>query len=185
MRPLVFDFADDPVALSQQNEYMFGHSLLVHPVTEAGVSSWSTYLPKNKAGWYDRDGHSYAGGTTIDAPVTLAQIPVFIKGGTILPIGADRQSSADQVDGTMTLQVFPGTDAEFTLYEDDGTTYNYEQGKFSTIRIQWNDAKRTLTLDARKGVFPGSLNQRTFVVQLLNGQKQTISYSGKKVTVKL
>ena len=185
MRPLVFDFADDPVALSQQNEYMFGHSLLVHPVTEAGVSSWSTYLPKNKAGWYDRDGHSYAGGTTIDAPVTLAQIPVFIKGGTILPIGADRQSSADQVDGTMTLQVFPDSDAEFTLYEDDGTTYNYEQGKFSTIRIQWNDAKRTLTLDARKGVFPGSLNQRTFDVQLLNGQKQTISYSGKKVTVKL
>ena len=185
MRPLIFDFADDTEALLQQNEYMFGHSLLVHPVTKANVSTWNTYLPKYKAGWYDQNGHLYTGGTYVDAPVTLATIPVFIKAGSIMPIGADRQSTADQVDDKMTIRVYPGADAEFTLYEDEGTNYNYEQGKFSTIRMTWNEAKRVLTLDARKGVFDGMLKERTFDVQLLSGATTTVTYSGKKVTVKL
>ena len=185
MRPLIFDFADDAIALQQQNEYMFGHSLLVHPVTEAGVSTWKTYLPKHKAGWYDQNGQSYAGGTTVDAPVNLATIPVFVKAGSIMPIGADRQSTVDQVDGQMRIRVYPGADAEFTLYEDEGTNYNYEQGKYSTIRMMWNDAKHTLTFDACKGAYDGMLKERTFVVQLLNSPTTTVTYSGKKVTVKL
>ncbi len=186
MRPFIFDFANDPVALAQQNEYMFGHSLLISPVTEAGVKTWKTYLPKNKAGWYDLQNRSrYSGGSTVDVPVTLGTIPVFVKGGSIVPLGQERQSSADQVDGQMQLVVYPGSDAEFTLYEDEGVNYNYEQGKFSTIPMTWNDAKRTLTIGARKGMFEGMPTERTFVVQLLNGTKQTVTYTGKKMTVKL
>jgi alpha-D-xyloside xylohydrolase len=185
MRPLVFDFSNDVTARQQQNEYMFGRSLLINPVTEAGVSVWKTYLPKHKAGWYDLNGKHYEGATSVDAPVTLASIPVFVKAGSILPIGSDRQSTADNVDGKMTLRVYPGTDAEFTLYEDEGTNYNCEQGKFSIIHMTWNDAKRTLTLDARKGSFDGMLTERTFEVQQLNGATKTVTYQGKKVTVKL
>lgn len=185
MRPLVFDFSNDVEALQQQNEYMFGHSLLINPVTEAGVSVWKTYLPKHKAGWYDHNGKHYEGGTSVDAPVTLASIPVFVKAGSILPIGSDRQSTADSVDGKMILRVYPGADAEFTLYEDEGTNYNCEQGKFATIRMIWNDTKRTLTLDARKGSFDGMLTERTFEVQQLYGATKTVTYQGKKVTVKL
>lgn len=185
MRPLVFDFSNDVTALQQQNEYMFGRALLINPVTEAGVSVWKTYLPKNKAGWYDLNGKHYEGGTSVDAPVTLASIPVFVKAGSILPIGSDRQSTADNVDGKMTLRVYLGADAEFTLYEDEGTNYNCEQGKFSIIHMTWNDAKRTLTLDARKGSFEGMLTERTFEVQQLNGATKTVTYQGKKVTVKL
>ncbi|MBR1668445.1 MAG: DUF5110 domain-containing protein [Bacteroidaceae bacterium] len=186
MRPFVFDFPNDNEALAQQNEYMFGHSLLINPVTEAGVSTWKTYLPQHKAGWYDyATGTHYSGSLSVNAPVTLATIPVFVKAGSILPIGSDRQSTADQVEGLMTLRVYPGADAEFTLYEDEGTNYNYEQGKFATIRMAWNDAKRTLTLDARQGSFEGMLKERTFVVQMLNGATTTVTYSGKKVTVKL
>ena len=85
----------------------------------------------------------------------------------------------------MQLVVYPGSDAEFTLYEDEGVNYNYEQGKFSTIPMTWNDAKRTLTIGARKGMFEGMPTERTFVVQLLNGTKQTVTYTGKKMTVKL
>ena len=185
MRPLVFDFSNDVTALQQQNEYMFGRSLLINPVTEAGVSVWKTYLPKHKAGWYDLNGKHYEGATSVDAPVTLASIPVFVKAGSILPIGSDRQSTADNMDGKMTLRVYPGADAEFTLYEDEGTNYNCEQGKFATIRMTWNDTKRTLTLDARKGSFDGMLTERTFEVQQLNGATKTVTYQGKKVTVKL
>lgn len=185
MRPFIFDFADDAEALQQQDEYMFGRALLVHPVTEANVSQWRTYLPKHAAGWYDyATGQHHAGGTFVNAPVTLATIPVFVKAGSILPIGKDRQSTADQVDKQMTLRVYPGADAEFTLYEDEGTNYNYEQGKFATIRIAWNDAKRTLTINRRNGAFDGMLTERTFVVVLPDGTQKTVTYQGKKVTVK-
>ena len=82
MRPLVFDFANDPEALQQKYEYMFGPSLLISPVTEPGVKEWNTYLPKNKEGWKDyRTGKHYAGGQTITTPVDKAHIPVFVKQG--------------------------------------------------------------------------------------------------------
>ena len=185
MRPLVFDFANDEKALQQQNEYMFGRALLINPVTEANATRWNTYLPKNQGGWYDyATGIYHSGGISVETPVTLASIPVFVQAGSILPIGADRQSTAQQVDEEMTLCVYPGNDGEFTLYEDEGTNYHYEQGKYTTIRMEWNDAKRTLTLGARQGSFEGMLDSRTFILQLPDGTKKTVTYHGKKVTVK-
>ncbi len=185
MRPLIFDFANDAEALAQQNEYMFGRALLISPVTEAHATKWKTYLPKNQGGWFDyATGTHYAGGLSVDVPVTRASIPVFVKAGSILPLGDDRQSTAQQVDGEMTLRIYPGGDATFTLYEDEGINYHYEQGRYSTILMTWNDTKRTLTLSGRQGSFDGMLNERTFHVVLPDGTKKTVTYQGRKVTVK-
>ena len=164
---------------------MFGRALLISPVTEAHATKWKTYLPKNQGGWFDyATGTHYAGGLSVDVPVTRASIPVFVKAGSILPLGADRQSTAQQVDGEMTLRVYPGGDAAFTLYEDEGINYHYEQGRYSTILMTWNDTKRTLTLSGRQGSFDGMLNERTFHVVLPDGTKKTVTYQGRKVTVK-
>ena len=186
MRPLVFDFPNDAEALQQQNEYMFGRSLLISPVTEAGVSQWKTYLPMHRGGWYDyATGQHYMGGVSFFTPVNLATIPVFVKAGSILPVGHEVQSTAQQTGKEMTLRIYPGADAQFDLYEDEGTNYNYEQGRYTLIPMRWDDAKRTLTLAARQGSYEGMLTERTFTLTLPDGTTKTVTYSGKKVSVKL
>ena len=185
MRPLIFDFANDPEALAQAREYMFGKSLLVNPITEPNVQAWKTYLPQNKAGWYDfRTGKHYAGGQSVETAVNRTQIPVYVKGGSILPIGPDKQYAADKADAPIELHIYPGADATFTLYEDDGKSNDYEQGKYSRIIFTWNDAAQSLTIDKRKGAFEGMPLTRTFVV-IKDGKKQEVTYQGKKVNVKL
>ena len=139
MRPLVFDFPDDATALEQKYEYMFGPALLINPVTEAGVKTWNTYLPRTKGGWYDyHTGQHYDGGQTVTTSVTLASIPVFVRAGSIIPVSGDE------------VLVYPGADASFTLYEDDGTTMAYQQGKYTRITFQWNDAKGKLKVSPHK-----------------------------------
>ena len=185
MRPLVFDFANDAEALAQQHEYMFGKTLLVSPVTEPDVQSWKTYLPQNQAGWFDfRTGKHYEGGQTVETTVNRTNIPVFVKGGSIMPIGADKQYAAEKADAPMELHIYPGADATFTLYEDDGKSYDYEQGKCSRIAFMWNDATQSLIIDKRKGAFDGMPVTRTFIV-VKDGKKQEVTYKGKKVNVKL
>ena len=185
MRPLIFDFANDAEALAQKYEYMFGKSLLVNPITESNVNTWRTYLPVNKAGWYDfRTGKHYAGGQSVETAVNRTQIPVYVKGGSILPIGPDKQYAADKADAPIELHIYPGADATFTLYEDDGKSNDYEQGKYSRIIFTWNDAAQSLTIDKRKGAFEGMPLTRTFVV-IKDGKKQEVTYQGKKVNVKL
>ena len=185
MRPLIFDFANDTEALAQKHEYMFGKSLLVSPITESGVTTWRTYLPVNKAGWYDfRSGKHYTGGQTIEATVNKTQIPVYVKGGSILPIGPDKQYAADKADAPIKLHIYPGANATFTLYEDDGHTNEYEQGKCSRIAFTWNDAAQSLTIDKRKGAFDGMPVTRIFTV-IKDGKEVDVVYKGKKVSVKL
>ncbi len=184
MRPLVFDFPTDKQALEQLTEYMFGASLLVNPVTEKGVNVWKTYLPEYEAGWYDLwTGHKYNGGQTVDVPVNIEKIPVFVKGGTILPMGQDKQSVAEKVKNEpINLTIYPGADATFTLYEDEGNNYNYEQGAYSQITFRWNDKKRQLTVEGRQGSFEGMEQERIFVASM--GSKEiTLNYTGKKMSV--
>ncbi|MBQ7461706.1 MAG: DUF5110 domain-containing protein [Bacteroidaceae bacterium] len=146
MRPLVFDFYDDAEALKQKYEYMFGPALLISPVTEAGVSTWNTYLPKTQGGWYDyRTGQHYEGGQTVTTSVTNAFIPVFVRAGSIIPIAGDE------------VLVYPGADASFTLYEDDGETMDYQKGKCSRTTFQWNDAKGKLKISPRSKRFKVSV----------------------------
>ena len=192
MRPLVFDFANDPEALAQKYEYMFGKSLLVSPITEPDVKAWKTYLPINKAGWYDfRTGKHFEGGQMVETSAgfqlggaQLTHVPVFVKGGSILPIGADKQYAAEKVDAPIELHIYPGADASFTLYEDDGQTNNYEQGKCSRIVFTWNEATQRLTIDKRKGAFDGMPATRTFII-VKDGKKQEVVYNGKKVNVNI
>jgi alpha-D-xyloside xylohydrolase len=164
MRPLVFDFPDDAEALRQDCEYMFGPALLVSPVTQEGVREWATYLPQNKDGWYDyHTGRHYDGGQTVITPVDLAHIPVFVRAGSILPLRTvDSQHTADAADAPIELRVYPGADATFTLYEDDGVSNEYEQGRYATTQLTWNERKQKLTVSPRRGSYSGMKAQPAF-----------------------
>ena len=180
MRPLIFDFPDDTDALKQDNEYMFGQSLLVCPVTDKGVSQWRVYLPENEGGWYDfRTGRKYGNGWS-DVPVTIEDIPVFAKAGSILPLGPVKQHAAEKSDAPLTINVYPGADACFNLFEDDGLSVD---GSSSTIPFTWDDSSRTLTIGKRQGSFEGMEDIRTFNIAVA-GTEKSIRYDSRKVTVR-
>ena len=180
MRPLIFDFPDDTDALKQDNEYMFGQSLLVCPVTEKGVSQWRVYLPENEGGWYDfRTGRKYGNGW-YEVPVTIEDIPVFAKAGSILPLGPVKQHAAEKSDAPLTINVYPGADACFNLFEDDGLSVD---GSSSTIPFTWDDSSRTLTIGKRQGSFEGMEETRTFNIAVA-GTEKSIRYDGRKVIVR-
>jgi len=184
MRPLVFDFADDPEALDQECEYMFGESLLVNPVTEAGQTSWTTYLPINEGGWWDfRSGEHYDGGQRISTKVDKSLIPVFARGGSIIPLGMPVQSTNESQLDSITLLIYPGRDVHFSLYEDEELNYNYEQGKYSVIDFFWNDSSGTLTIGKRKGGYRGMLKKRTFILRYVDGKERCVDYSGKEIRI--
>lgn len=183
MRPLVFDFPTDVTALEQLNEYMFGSSLLVNPVTDKGVNSWKTYLPEYAPGWYDFwTGEKYTGKQWMDVPVDIEKTPVFVKAGTILPMGEVKQYVAEKKDAPITFTVYPGADASFRLYEDEGNNYNYESGAYSIIDFNWDDNKKRLTIGNREGAFDGMVNERQFVIKLGDKEKSVV-YNGKKTSI--
>lgn len=184
MRPLIFDFPQDTRALEQRIEYMFGDAFLVCPITEGGIRITECYLPKNKAGWYDfRDGRHYSGGRYIRTSVDMNAIPVFVRAGSIVPMGEDVQYAAESMGGTLDIHVYPGDDASFTLYEDAGDDYAYENGESSTITFKWNDSRRTLEIGAVKGSYAGMQATRTIKVTVGDSTEE-ISYSGRKVKVR-
>ena len=185
MRPLVFDFSNDTEALQQKYEYMFGSALLVSPVTEPGVTEWRTYLPKNAAGWYDyRTGKHYEGGKYITTTVDKTFIPVFARGGSILPVGAPRQYAAQTTAEPLELRIYPGADAQFTLYEDDGVSQSYRNGECTRISFNWDDECRTLTIARREGSYSGMQKRITLNVTLPDGTSKSVVYKGKKITCK-
>lgn len=184
MRPLLFDFPHDKEALKQEVEYMFGQSLLISPVLKSSINEWTTYLPNCKAGWYDfNTGKKYDGGQNVTTPVTLSHIPVFVKGGTILPYGPEKQWADQNNDAPMEIRIYPGSDANFELYEDEGDNYNYEKGEYSIIKFKWNDKKRILTIDNRQGAYKGMPAERTFII-CHNGIQRPIKYQGNRIKVK-
>ena len=186
MRPLVFDFPSDDEAMAQEIEYMFGKSLLVNPVTEESVKQWRTYLPSTTGGWYDfYNGKHYGSGEYVEIPVTMEQIPVLVKAGSIVPVGPNRQYADQTVAEPTELRVYPGADGSFVLYDDDGTSNEYESGKCARIALSWNDSKRTLTLDKRQGAFDGMSSKCSFKVVLPDGSAKKLEYDGKRVIVKL
>lgn len=194
MRPLVMDFPADRRVENLGSEYLFGRSLLVAPVTEAAYVSddkvfhadakavKDVYLPKG-CGWYDlHTGEHHAGGTTVSRHVPIDEIPVYVREGSIVPVGPDVQYSSEKKWDNLLLTVYPGADADFTLYEDEGDNYNYERGQYTEIPIHWDDAARTLTIGARQGSFSGMLAKRTFRVNVVGGRSFQVKYSGKTVT---
>jgi alpha-D-xyloside xylohydrolase len=169
MRPLVMDYRDDDHVLEIGDQFLFGPSLLVNPVTTPGVTSRSVYLPRG--GWYDFwTGAQLQGGRRIDAPAPYESLPLYVKAGAIVPMGPELQHSDEKPADPLTLWVYAGADAAFELYEDDGVSYGYEKGAFARIPLGWNDAKRALTIGKRQGSFPGMLSERTFEVVLVSRQ---------------
>ena len=146
---------------------------------------YEVYLPKGVQ-WYDYwTGQCYAGGEKVKADAPIAHTPLYVKAGSILPMGRDLQYCNEKPWDEMTLTVYPGNNTTFTLYEDEGDGFGYQQGEYTEIPMTWNDRSHTLTIGERKGSFNGMLNNRTFIVKLVNGTSRTVTYRGKKVSVKL
>ena len=187
MRPLVMDFNGDTAAVNSKFQYMFGKSLLVAPVTEANVNQWNVYLPID-ADWFDFwTGKHFAGGQTIKTDAPLDKIPLFVKAGSVVPMGKVIQSSAEKSD-TLEIRIYEGADARFELYEDEGDNYNYEKGLYSTITFRWDDKAQKLTISDRKGSFPGMLKNRSFTIVKISSadkKEKVVNYTGKSVKINL
>ena len=170
MRPLVMDFAADREAWSIDDQYMFGPSLLVAPVTGFEQRERAVYLPAGAA-WHDAlTGAVHTGGQTISAAAPRERMPLFVRAGAIVPAGEDVQSTAEKPQGRLTMHVFAGADGAFTLYEDQGTDMGYASGEFARVPMRWDDDARTLTIGAREGSFPGMEARREMVIVLHDGQ---------------
>ncbi len=193
MRPLVMDFRDDTRAQNIPDQYLFGPAILVSPVSEPGATSRHLYLPN--AIWYDFwTGATTQGPRTIDTPVTIERLPLFVRAGSILPLGPDVEYAAEKPADPVEIRVYRGANGRFTLYEDENDNYNYEKGAHSTIPFTWDDATHTLTIGDRVGTFPGMLASRTFRIVFVSETHgiggaltptadQTVTYSGKARTV--
>ena len=141
------------------------------------------YLPKGAA-WYDFwTNQKYQGGKTVTLETSLDRVPMFVRAGSILPLGPEMQYVGEKSWDNLEIRVYPGADGQFTLYEDEGDSYNYERGVYATIPFVWKDKTNTLTIGARQGSFPGMLQSRKFTLVLPNGTKKTVDYSGAKVVM--
>jgi alpha-D-xyloside xylohydrolase len=197
MRPLVMDFPNDKEALGVGNQYLFGPSILVTPVTTAAATTQSVYLPAGRAPWYNFwTGETSAAGQRVEAAAPVETLPLFVRPGSILPMGPFLQYSSEKAADPIELRIYPGANGTFTLYEDEGDSYRYEKGTYATIPFAWDDATKTLTVGSRKGEFPGMLKERTFNVVLVKAQHgsgipvtespdQVVKYSGAEVKVKV
>jgi alpha-D-xyloside xylohydrolase len=194
MRPLVMDFASDHRVLNIGDQFLFGPAIMVNPVTEQGATSRRLYLPSGTR-WYDLwTGQEQDGGKSIEAAAPLERIPLYVRAGSILPLGPDVEYAAEKPADPIELRVFGGADGDFTLYEDENDNYNYEHGVYATIPLHWDEAHRTLKIGARKGSFPGMLQSRTFRVvfvapghvtggSLTSNADKVVQYSGAEVQV--
>lgn len=196
MRPFIMDFPNDKKALQCKYSYMFGPSLLVTPVVEPGVTAQSVYLPERQEGWYDFwTGEKYDGKQTVDIPVTTEKIPLFVKAGAIIPLGEPKQHTEEKMDDTWEIRIYPGADAHYTIYEDEGTNYNYEQGAYSTFELSWDDKKEVLTISDRNGTFDGMVKKRKLHIVKVTADKgvgfeeskadKKVTYNGKRIQVYL
>ena len=196
MRGLVMDFNGDKNVENIPDQWMFGPSFMACPVGYYGARSREVYFPLQR-GWYDLyTGKYIAGGHTLEVEAPYERIPVYVPEGSIIPFGPEIQWSDEKPAELINLYVYEGKDAEFLLYEDEGTNYNYEKGKYATINITYSESSKTLTIGARKGSFNGMLQNRRFNVvtisknhaqslNLENPQGRMIEYNGAEVKVNL
>lgn len=182
-RPLIFDFQNDPNVFDLKDEFMFGPAFLVCPVVKPmlyepgskeliGVEQTRTvYLPK-ASGWFDfHTGKRYEGGRILRAAAPIDRIPVFVKAGSIVPMGPVVQWSSEKPDAPWELRVYPGADADFTIYEDDGESNKFEKGECSRIALHWDDANRRLSFAERVGSYDGMTRKREFRIVIVDAGK--------------
>jgi alpha-D-xyloside xylohydrolase len=142
------------------------------------------YLPKG-AKWYDFwTNQLYNGGQDVTLQTTLDRVPMFVRAGSILPLGPEMQYVGEKAWDNLEMRIYPGADAKFILYEDEGDNYNYEQGYYSNIIFTWTDRSRTLHISARQGGYKGMLLDRKFTLVLPDGTSRTIDYNGNETSVR-
>jgi alpha-D-xyloside xylohydrolase len=196
MRGLVMDFSSDKNVMAINDQFMFGPAILVNPVSEYKSRTRAVYLPRG-SGWYElKTGKFLAGGQTIQADAPYSEIPLYIKAGSIIPCGPEIQYTTEKPADPIRLFVYTGSDGSFTLYEDENTNYNYEQGTFATIPLSYNEDAKELVIGKRQGSFPGMLMKRTFEFIFISMHKPSgmdfqsapdlvITYDGNKKLIKI
>jgi alpha-D-xyloside xylohydrolase len=184
---------------------MFGPAFLVNPVTEQlfsgpdaaqGKHTRDVYLPAGTS-WYDFwTGKKYKGGQTLNADAPLKTMPLYVRAGSIVPMGPHMEYATEKPADVIELRIYSGANGQFELYEDENDNYNYEKGKYATIQFGWDDQKRELHISSRKGSFPGMPGKRTFNVILVSSTHgsgdsiatkidKTVTYNGAATTVKM
>jgi alpha-D-xyloside xylohydrolase len=193
MRPLIMDFREEPAVRNIADQFLFGPSLLVNPVHTPRTTRRSVYLPRG--GWYDFwTGVRLEGGRRIEAPAPFESMPLYVRAGSILPMGPELQYTDEKPADPVTLWVYSGADAAFDLYDDDGVTYGYERGASATIPMRFDEAKGELTIGERIGSYPGMPATREFRVVFVSGSAavphsetpagaRSIRYDGRAVVV--
>ena len=194
MRPLVMDFSDDPKALDQSYEYMFGSAFLVAPVTEPGIKESSVYLPRGND-WYDFwTGVPVKGGQGFKTDISLDKIPLFVRAGSIVPLSKLMQYASVKVMDTLEIRVYRGANGKFTLYADEGDNYNYEKGNYRLIDFAWNEETKNLVIEGMKGDYHGAPAQYLFDIVWVDSsagkgtgvasKRTRVIYKGSKLLIK-
>jgi len=205
MRSLSFDFMKDKNVYNIPDQYMFGPAFLVSPVAQqlytgknasATVKTRKVYLPEGVK-WFDFwTGETFAGGQTIDAGAPIDIVPLYVKAGSIVPMGPNIEYATQNPGGAVELRIYPGANGEFKFYEDENDNYNYEKGKSSIFIIKWNDKLHQLSISDRKGSFAGMVRTHKFNIVLVkpghgvdsgisDKADKSINYIGKAIQVKL
>jgi len=214
MRAMVMDFAGDKNALDINDQFLFGKSIMVSPVTNAmyikpvangrdttyaedftAAKTKETYLPAG-TDWYDFwTGEKLTGGKKVNRETPFDIIPLYVRAGAIIPVGPAVQYAEEKKWDNLEIRIYAGANGKFVLYEDENDNYNYEKGIHSTIGFNWDDKKKVLSVDDRMGSFPGILNERKFNLVLVGINKGTgenevnqpdkvVTYTGKRLVVK-
>lgn len=197
MRSLFFDFGADEKTYGIRDEFLFGKNILVCPVTEpmyylpgnreiaCAKKTRDCYLPAG-ADWIDFwSGEYFAGGQSVERDTPLDRIPLFVKAGTILPVKEGMQYADDKNDEPVILQIYPGSDGSFALYEDAGDTYGYEAGEYQTILLSWKEKENTLIIGERNGNCAGCPQEREFIIRKDGQDDIAVRYRGKETAVRL
>ena len=196
MRGLAMDFNGDEMVYDIPDQWMFGPAFMACPVGYYKARSRSVYFPK-QCGWYDLySGEFIEGGQNLVVDAPYERMPVFVREGSIVPFGPEMEWSDEKPAELINLYVYEGADASFQLYEDEGTNYNYEKGKYAVIPISYDEASKTLTFGKRTGSFNGMLKNRRFNVVVVSKNKQhpldlknpqgtLVNYDGKALKVTL
>jgi alpha-glucosidase/alpha-D-xyloside xylohydrolase len=182
MRAMWLHYPDDPEAVAQSNQYLWGRDMLVAPVVKKDANVREIYLPEGK--WYDFWGgdDAISGRQYVKRFVDLETMPIYVRAGTILPLDPVRQYVDEPVDEPTTLRIYPGNDGEFELYNDDGRTLDFQEGEYSRTLLSWDDQARTLTIEPSEG----EPMDRQFRVEVVGerDQEQTVDYQGERKQIK-
>ena len=183
MRALWLHYAEDPKAVARGDEYLWGRDLLVAPVVEKGATTRQVYLPRGA--WHDFwTGERIEGGHAISRKVDLEILPLYVRAGSILPLGPVKQHVHQESDEPLTISIYPGADASFLLYEDDGKSFDYRNGEWMGLQMSWADSQRVLSLKLADGSRMRAPLRRNLAITI-NQTTRQVEFDGKRIEIRL